>query len=201
MTWQPEIDELRRRQALARAMGGPEKLKRHRDNGKLDVRQRIDTLLDQGSFHEIGELSGFAGYDPAGDLKEFTPANFICGRSDGRAGLVEGDDFTVRGGAADEGLREKMIAAEMMAFAMRMPLIRLIDGTGGGGSVKTLEMAGRTYVPEVRGCQHAVANMGNVSVLARALGSVAGLGAARAVTSHYSIMVKGTSQMFIAGPP
>ena len=203
MTWQPEIDELRRRQALARAMGGPEKLKRHRDNGKLDVRQRIDALLDPDSFHEIGELSGFAGYDPAGDLEEFTPANFICGRGriDGRPVVIEGDDFTVRGGAADAGLREKMIAAEMMAFAMRMPLIRLIDGTGGGGSVKTLEMAGRTYVPEVRGWQHAVANMGNVPVVALALGSVAGLGAARAVTSHYSIMVKGTSQMFIAGPP
>ena len=67
--------------------------------------------------------------------------------------MIEGDDFTVRGGAADAGLREKMIHAEMMAFAMRMPLIRLIDGTGGGGSVKTLEMAGRTYVPEVRGWQ------------------------------------------------
>ena len=203
MTWQPEIDELRRRQALARAMGGPEKLKRHRDNGKLDVRQRIDALLDPDSFHEIGELSGFAGYDPAGDLKEFTPANFICGRGriDGRPVVIEGDDFTVRGGAADAGLREKMIAAEMMAFAMRMPLIRLIDGTGGGGSVKTLEMAGRTYVPEVRGWQHAIANMGNVPVVALALGSVAGLGAARAVTSHYSLMVKGTSQMFIAGPP
>src|SRR6266568_4039939 len=165
MTWQPEIDELRRRQALARAMGGPEKLKRHRDNGKLDVRARIDALLDQGSFHEIGELSGFAGYDPAGDLEEVTPANFICGR-----GRIDGRPV-------------------------------LIDGTGGGGSVKTLEMAGRTYVPEVRGWQHAVANMGNVPVVALALGSVAGLGAARAVTSHYSIMVKGTSQMFIAGPP
>jgi len=203
MTWQPEIDELRRRQALARAMGGPEKLKRHRDNGKLDVRARIDALLDRDSFHEIGELSGFAAYDPAGDLEEFTPANFICGRGriDGRPVVIEGDDFTVRGGAADAGLREKMIAAEMMASAMRMPLIRLIDGTGGGGSVKTLEMAGRTYVPEVRGWQHAIANMGTVPVVALALGSVAGLGAARAVTSHYSIMVKGSSQMFIAGPP
>ena len=111
MTWQPEIDELRRRQALARAMGGPEKLKRHRDNGKLDVRQRIDALLDPDSFHEIGELSGFAGYDPAGDLEEFTPANFICGRGriDGRPVVIEGDDFTVRGGAADAGLDRKSV--------------------------------------------------------------------------------------------
>src|SRR5205807_3630136 len=80
MTWQPELDELRRRQALARAMGGPEKLKRHRDNGKLDVRERIDALVDEGSFHKIGELSGFAAYDPAGNLEQFTPANFIFGR-------------------------------------------------------------------------------------------------------------------------
>src|SRR5437763_17193222 len=126
MTWHPEIEELRRRQALARAMGGPEKLKRHRDNGKLNVRERIDALLDPGSFHEIGELSGFADYDAAGDLEQFTPANFIFGRGriDGPPGAVEGDDFTMRGGAADAGLREKMIAAEMMASSMRMPLIR-----------------------------------------------------------------------------
>src|SRR5215471_11599088 len=203
MTWQPEIDELRRRQALAREMGGPEKVKRHRDNGKLTVRDRVAALLDAGSFHEIGEISGFSHYDEQGQLHKFTPANFIFGRGrlDGRPVVVEGDDFTVRGGAADAGLREKMITAEKMAFALRMPLIRLIDGTGGGGSVKTLEMVGRTYVPEVRGWQHAIANMANVPVVALALGSVAGLGAARAVTSHYSIMVKGTSQMFIAGPP
>src|SRR5260370_16080670 len=145
MTGHPEIDELRRRQALARAMGGPEKLKRHRDNGKLDVRQRIDALLDQGSFHEIGELSGFASYDPAGDLEQFTPANFICGRGriDGRPGVVEGDDFTVRGGAADAGLRGKMVAAEVMAFAVRMPLIRLLDGPGGRRPGHDPEMAGR----------------------------------------------------------
>jgi acetyl-CoA carboxylase carboxyltransferase component len=74
MTWQPEIDELRRRQALARAMGGPEKLKRHRDNGKLDVRQRIDALLDQGSFHEIGELSGFASYGPTSSRRPISSA-------------------------------------------------------------------------------------------------------------------------------
>ena len=113
MSWEPELEELRRRQALARAMGGPEKLKRHRDNGKLDVRERIDALLDAGSYHEIGELSGFAGYDAEGNLEEFTPANFIFGRGriDGRPVVIEGDDFTVRGGAADAGLREKMIAA------------------------------------------------------------------------------------------
>jgi acetyl-CoA carboxylase carboxyltransferase component len=203
MTWQPEIDELRRRQAIAREMGGPEKVSRHRAAGKLTVRERIQALLDAASFHELGEISGFANYDANGELADFLPANFVFGRGriDDRPVVIEADDFTVRGGAADAGLRAKMVSAEQMAYTLRIPLIRLIDGTGGGGSVKTLEMVGRTYVPEVRGWNHVIANLGAIPVVALALGSVAGLGAARAVTSHYSIMVKGSSQMFIAGPP
>ena len=65
MSWQPEIDELRRREALARQMGGPEKIERQHDGGKLTVRERIDALLDPGSFHEIGALAGKAHYDDA----------------------------------------------------------------------------------------------------------------------------------------
>src|SRR3546814_8211671 len=62
-------------------------------------------------------------------------------------------------------------------------------------------MDGRTYVPLLPGWEHAVANLSMVPVVALALGSVAGLGAARAVSSHFSVMVEGISQMFIAGPP
>ena len=50
MSWQPEIDELRRREAMARRMGGPDKIKRQHDGGKLTVRERITRLLDPGSF-------------------------------------------------------------------------------------------------------------------------------------------------------
>src|SRR3954454_3468995 len=82
-----------------------------------------------------------------------------------------------------------------------MPLVRLIDGSGGGGSVKSLETTGRTYVPANPGWEWAVANLATVPVVSLALGSVAGLGAARGVTRHFSVMVKGTSQVFVAGPP
>ena len=51
-----------RREALAREMGGPDKVKRQHDGGKLTVRERIDRLLDPGSFHEIGALTGVARY-------------------------------------------------------------------------------------------------------------------------------------------
>src|SRR5205814_1245085 len=78
---------------------------------------------------------------------------------------------------------------------------RLVDGTGGGGSVKSLDTMGRTYVPFNPGWDHVVANLATVPVVALALGSVAGLGAARVVSSHLAVMVQGTSQVFVAGPP
>ena len=203
MSWQPEIEEMHRREALAREMGGTEKLARHHNLGKLDVRERIDRLLDRESFHEVGALAGKASYDESGELSDFLPANLVTGRGrlDGRPVVVAGDDFTVRGGANDAGIRDKLIHVERMANELRLPLVRLVDGTGGGGSVKTIEMEGRTYVPAVRGWDVVMDNLSTVPVVALALGSVAGLGAARVVASHYSVMVKETSQMFVAGPP
>ena len=203
MSWQPELDELRKRERLAGEMGGAEKVARHRNQGKLTVRERIDALLDPGSFHEIGAVAGKARYDDDGEIAAFTPANLVTGRGriDGRRIAVAGDDFTVRGGANDAGIREKLIHVEMMANQMRLPLVRLVDGTGGGGSVKSIEIDGRTYVPAVRGWDIVVDNLATVPVVALALGSVAGLGAARVAASHYSIMIKDTSQMFVAGPP
>lgn len=203
MTWQPELDELKKRQILARQMGAPDKVARHKANGKLTVRERIAALLDQGSFREIGSVSGFAAYDADNTLAGFTPTNQIIGRGciDARKVVVSADDFTVRGGANDGGVVEKLIYVERMANELRLPLVRLVDGTGGGGSVKTIEMTGRTYVPAMANWQYAVDNLSKVPVVGLALGSVAGLGAARVATSHYSLMVEGISQIFAAGPP
>ena len=201
--WEPELAELRRRQHFVGEMGGPEKVARHHGQGKLTVRERVDGLVDPGTFHEIGSVTGAASYDEEGRLTGLRPANFIYGRGDldGRRVVVEGDDFTVRGGAADASIWDKMVAAEQMACELRLPLVRLVDGTGGGGSVKTIETEGRTYVSQAIGWEHAVANLATVPVIGLGLGSIAGLGSARLVTSHYSVLVRGTSQVFVAGPP
>ncbi|CAN5827611.1 propionyl-CoA carboxylase subunit beta [soil metagenome] len=201
--WSPEVHELRQREELARRMGGPEKVKRQHDGGKLTVRERIDALLDAGSFHETGALAGRATRGDDGELVDFTPANFLIGRGriDGRAVVVGGDDFTVRGVSPYAAIFAKQVMAEQMAGELRLPLIRLVDGTGGGGSVKSLDADRRTYVPWNPGWEHVVANLATVPVVALALGSVAGLGAARVVSSHCAVMVKGTSQVFVAGPP
>ena len=122
------------------------------------------------------------------------------GRIDGRRAVLQGDDFTVRGGAADAAIWQKMVFAERMAHDMRLPLVRLVDGTGGGGSVKHLETMGFTYVPFVPGWELVVENLSVVPVVAAALGPVAGLGAARVAASHFSVIVRGTAQLFVAGP-
>ena len=141
MTWQPELDDLRRRRDLAERMGGPDKVLRQHEAGRLTVRERLAALLDDGSFDEIGTLAGAAVYDSAGELADFTLANFVTGtgRINGRKVVVGADDFTIRGGAADAAIAGKQVYAEQLANQMRLPLVRLVEGTGGGGSVKMLE--------------------------------------------------------------
>src|SRR5919109_497076 len=202
-TWQSEMDELRRREALAEDLGGPERVKRQHAGGRMTIRERIAKLLDPGTFHEVGKIAGTATYDAANDLKTFTPSNFVFGRGkvDGRPVVVGGDDFTVRGGSADATIKEKHLQCEEMAYELRLPLIRLVEGSGGGGSVKTIETTGRANVPALAGWEQVVANMGTVPRVALGLGSVAGLGAAHLAAAHYSVMVKELSALFVAGPP
>lgn len=202
MTWEAELAELRRREALAEQMGGADKVARQHGRGKMDARARLAALVDPGTFREIGKIAGRAAYDDHGELTAFTPAPFLFGKAEinGRPVVATADDFTVRGGAADAGISRKMVQAEKMAHELRLPLIRMIDGTGGGGSVRTLEQIGATYIPAVPGWSDVVRNLETVPVVALALGPTAGLGAARTVASHYSIMVRGLSQIFAAGP-
>jgi acetyl-CoA carboxylase carboxyltransferase component len=77
----------------------------------------------------------------------------------------------------------------------------LVDGTGGGGSVKTLEKMRGTYVPAIPGLETSVELMSSVPVVGAAMGSVAGLGAMRVAASHFRVMVRDTGQVFVAGPP
>src|SRR5213083_2703924 len=169
MDWDPEVEELKRRQELARATGGP---------------------------------AGVAKYEGE-TLASIRPANFVMGtgRIDGRRVVVGGDDFTVRGGANDASIGGKQGYSERMARELRLPLVRLIEGTGGGGSVKTYETTGRTYVPGNPAWDQIAAALSEIPVVAAALGPVAGLGAGRLACSHFSVMVRGAAQVFVAGPP
>jgi acetyl-CoA carboxylase carboxyltransferase component len=203
-TWSQEIEEISRRLVWAEQMGGTDKVARQHANGRSTVRHRIAALLDDESFEEIGALAGFPVGGPGTDEQaRVMAANFIfgLGEIDGRRVAVGADDFTIRGGAGDASVNGKQVDSERLAASFRVPLVRLIEGTGGGGSVRMIESSGYTYVPANPAWDHVVHNMSLVPVVAACMGPVAGLGAARAVMSHLSILIDGVAQLFVAGPP
>ena len=203
--WGDQLEELIRRQADVREMGGPERIERQHAGNRMTIRERINALADDGTFHEIGTIAGNAEYDDTGNLIKLNASNCVMGRArvDRRPVVISGDDFTQRGGSADATIKDKAAYPEEMARELRIPIIRLIEGSGGGGSVKTIETTGRPNLPGGVGTKYdlMLQNMGYIPVVALGLGSVAGLGAARLAASHYSVMVKETSAMFVAGPP
>ena len=200
MSWKPEIDDLNRRRQFARELGGEASIAYQHKLGKSTVRERIDMLLDRGSFTELGMIAGNAVYDENGDLKQFTPSNAVIGKGlvDERKVVVSADDFTIRGGSSESTISDKWVYAERYAHEMQMPLIRLVDTAG--GSVRLLEKSGSTKIPGYP-TWPVMQLMGTVPVVGIALGSCAGLGALKVCVSHFSVMVKGTSQVFAAGPP
>jgi acetyl-CoA carboxylase carboxyltransferase component len=206
MTWQPEIDDIHRRRALAEACGGAESVAKHHAVGKLTVRERIAGLLDAGSFREVGKLAGRASYNADGTLKSFEPAPYVMGigNLNGRPIAIGGEDYTIRAGTSFGADRRKGGQGgfiEDLAYEYRIPLINLCDGTG--GTVNTTRRKGYSVVPGAGqdGFERSVDLMEIVPVVSAVMGTTAGGPAARAILSHWSVMVQGTSQIFAAGPP
>ena len=200
MSWQEEVAELERRLGMIHEMGGADSVAFHHGRGKLTVRERIDRLQDPGSFRETGALAGTPSWNDDGTLASLMPANYVIGTAElnGRRAVLCGGDFTIRGGSADGSIGGKYIVAEKLARDHRMPLVRLLDATG--GSVKTFEKLGHTYLPDNESPDLSTELLNQVPVVAAVLGSVAGLPAVQACLCHFSVMVKNTSQVFVAGP-
>jgi acetyl-CoA carboxylase carboxyltransferase component len=198
--WASELEEMRARVAIARGLGGAEAVARYRDKGKLNARERIDRLLDPGSFTEFGALTASVKYGPHGKMISATPSNAVVGVGtiDQRRAVVAADDFTIRGGSSEAAVAEKWIYADRYAWEYKVPIVRMIDSAG--GSVKLLDKLGHTKIPGY--ALLPITNLlGVAPVVGIALGACAGLGAARVAASHLSIMVRGKSQVFAGGPP
>ncbi|MBT4489274.1 MAG: propionyl-CoA carboxylase, partial [Rhodospirillaceae bacterium] len=99
--WDKEIAEIHERRALAKGHGGEEAVALHHAKGRMTLRERIDSLIDPGSFKETGMGAGGAEKDESGNLTGFTPSNFILGfaQVDERPIIVGGEDFTIGGGS------------------------------------------------------------------------------------------------------
>ncbi|KAI9012339.1 propionyl-CoA carboxylase [Hyaloraphidium curvatum] len=124
-------------------------------------------------------------------------------RIDGRPVIVGADDFSVRGGHADGAIGRKAIHAESLARELRVPMVRLLDGSSGGGSVAVIlkqrysKMTSGTAI----GYLHWIRMLDEVPVACACLGPTVGLGAAKATTAHFVVAPKTTGQIFAAGPP
>ncbi len=200
MVWQPEVEELEQRRAFSEEMGGDAGIAEQRRRGKLTVRERIRLIADDDEFKEIGQLAGAATYE-GNKLVHVRPSNMVIGTAkiDGRTAVVTAGDFTVRGGSADGSIGNKGGHAQTMAAEWKLPFIRLLDATG--GSVKTFEQIGRTYIPTNPVTPGIEKLLCEVPVVGAILGSVAGLPAVDACLAHFNVMVKGISQLFPGGPP
>lgn len=203
MTWESEVNEIKLRRKKALQLGGEERVKRHHAQGKLTIRERIDILLDRTSFLEIGQLTGEAVWDE-GKFIDITPAPYVMGlgKIDGRWVALGGEDFTVRGGSSAGLARRKGGQGgfvEDMAKEYRIPLINLIDGVG--ANVSSAIKSKFKRLPAKDGYERGLELLGTVPVISAVLGSTAGGPAGRAVLSHFSVMVRGSSQLFAAGPP
>jgi len=202
---------------------------RQRSRGKLTCRERIDLLLDKDSFREVGSLAGFVSYDRDGRIVDFTPANHVggWGTIEGRTSVVCADDFTSRGGHADGAIGAKSRHLDRLSVERRCPSLRLLDGSSGGGSVAAMVpqqqsqgeatakessgaiTAGRprvaggggSFLPGHLGSALYAEQLAQVPVVNILLGSVVGIGAAKAVLGHFSVMVRDIAQLFVAGPP
>lgn len=231
--WEKVLEEITLLQQFAKQRLAPDSndpgVVRQRSRGKLTCRERIELLLDEGSFREVGSVAGFASYDEEGTITGFTPANSVggWGKIDRRSVVVCADDFTSRGGHADGAIAAKSGYLDRLATEMRLPSIRLLDGSSGGGSVAAMVPAqkkegessaresagaikagrprvaggGGSYLPGHLGSSMYAEQLATIPVVNLLLGSVVGIGAAKAVLGHFSVMVRDIAQLFVAGPP
>ncbi|MGH8977824.1 MAG: acyl-CoA carboxylase subunit beta [Acidimicrobiia bacterium] len=184
--WSDVLDQLQQRRLASRAMGGEERLAKHRAAGKLDARARIDHFLDPGSFQELGTLVG----------GEEAPADAIVmgsGRVDGRPVMVAAEDFTVKAGTISQAANSKRYRVAEIAVTDRVPLIMMLEGAGFRADGQRHARTPTDLLAQAR-CS------GRVPLVTAVLGASAGHGALVAPMSDFSVMSRQAS-IFTAGPP
>ncbi len=192
------VDELRAREAAAREGGGAKYLDRHREQGKLPVRDRIARLLDPGSpFLELSPLAANGLYDD-----EAPAAGIVTGigRVSGREAMIVANDATVKGGTYFPITVKKHVRAQDVALQNRLPCIYLVDS---GGAFLPLQADvfpdrdhfGRIFFNQAR------MSAERVPQIAVVMGSCTAGGAYVPAMSDETIIVKGTGTIFLGGPP
>jgi 3-methylcrotonyl-CoA carboxylase beta subunit/propionyl-CoA carboxylase len=192
------VNQLRDRVTAARQGGGPRYLQRHREQGKLPVRERIDLLLDPGSpFLELSPLAAFEMYD-----NEAPAAGIVTGvgRVSGREVLIVANDATVKGGTYYPMTVKKHLRAQQVAMDNRLPCVYLVDSGGAFLPMQSEVFPDREHFGRIFFNQ-AQMSAGKIPQIAVVMGSCTAGGAYVPAMSDETVIVKGTGTIFLGGPP
>jgi acetyl-CoA carboxylase carboxyltransferase component len=187
--WGPALEEIERRKAEARSMGGEARLQRQHRRRRLNARQRLDRLFDPGTFFEIGNLVGTMDEPPV-------PADALVagsGRINGRPALAGAEDVTVLGGSIGSGASDKRFRLCQIALQERVPLVLMLEGAGH----RVTETAAGRRPGDLMGLAEL---SGIVPLVSLVLGASAGHGALTAPLCDFVAMT-GAASIFAAGPP
>jgi methylmalonyl-CoA decarboxylase subunit alpha len=183
--WHETLDDLERRRQRTRALGGAERVAKHRGKGKLDARARIDHLLDPGTFREIGTLVG----------GEIAADGIVIGSGsiNGSPVMLGAEDFTTMAGSIGPGGNSKRYRIAELALRDKIPLVMLLEGAG-------FRPTGGHYGRSPTDLLAQARCSGRVPTVAAVLGPSAGHGALVAPVCDFRIMSR-QGAIFTAGPP
>jgi acetyl-CoA carboxylase carboxyltransferase component len=192
------VQQLRDRLSVVRQGGGPKYMQRHRDQGKLPVRERIDLLLDPGSpLLEFSPLAAFDMYD-----NDAPAAGIVTGigRVSGREVVIVANDATVKGGTYYPMTVKKHLRAQQIAIDNRLPCVYLVDSGGAFLPMQAEVFPDRDHFGRIFFNQ-ARMSAERIPQIAAVMGSCTAGGAYVPAMSDETIIVNGTGTIFLGGPP
>ncbi|HUR62746.1 MAG TPA: acyl-CoA carboxylase subunit beta [Candidatus Thermoplasmatota archaeon] len=197
MSVEARVDDLRRRKAESLVGGGADRIEKQHQSGKYTARERIDLLLDAGSFVELDALRQHDAHDFGMDRKHFLGDGVVTGWGtvDGRLTYVFAQDFTVLGGSLGGVYAEKICKVMDLALQNGAPIVGLNDS--GGARIQEGVVALGGYAEIFWRNTRASGVIPQVSAI---LGPCAGGAVYSPAITDFTFMVEGTSHMFITGP-
>ena len=197
MNLEQKLTELKRRDSLAEAGGGEERRAREHKQGKMSARERIEFLLDEGTFEETDKLVTHRCTDFGMDEQKYFGDGFLAGygRIEGRLVFVFAQDFTVFGGSLSETNAAKIVKIMDMAMRVGAPVIGLNDSGGARIQEGVMSLAGYADI-----FLRNVLASGVVPQISAIMGPCAGGAVYSPAMTDFILMVNNTSYMFITGP-
>src|SRR5271167_2616592 len=197
MDLEQKLTELKRRDSLAEVGGGEQRQAHQHKQGKMSARERIEFLLDEGTFEETDKLVTHRCNDFGMDEQKFFGDGFITGygRIEGRLVFVFAQDFTVFGGSLSETNAAKIVKMMDMAMRVGAPIVGLNDSGGARIQEGVVSLAGYADIF----LRNTLAS-GVIPQISAILGPCAGGAVYSPAITDFTLMVDKTSYMFVTGP-